>query len=150
MNAGKDRSAAMDLARENANRDGQPRYVHWYGGVYWIEKTSCQGSESIIPDNHPQPPAHWTRERLDAFLAEHGMKVDGARGGAGKFLDLEVGVGESYARLDALRAKLKGKGIGNPDRLNPLGCDMDITRVNNPDHPKYGCNYLVIHSFWDE
>jgi hypothetical protein len=39
MNAGKDRASALIQALANARLDNKPRYLHWYDGVYWIEKT---------------------------------------------------------------------------------------------------------------
>lgn len=39
MNAGPNREKALAGALANAKVDGKPRYVHKYGGVYWVEKS---------------------------------------------------------------------------------------------------------------
>ena len=37
MNAGTKRYLALEQALANARANGQPRFLHKYGGVYWIE-----------------------------------------------------------------------------------------------------------------
>jgi hypothetical protein len=35
MNVGANRERALEIAQRNADRTGEPRYVHWYNGVWW-------------------------------------------------------------------------------------------------------------------
>lgn len=39
MNAGKDHDKAKRQAQANANRIGNPRYLHFWGGTYWVDVT---------------------------------------------------------------------------------------------------------------
>jgi hypothetical protein len=38
MNAGTDYTQALRQAQANANRDGQPRMIGLYNGVWWIDR----------------------------------------------------------------------------------------------------------------
>lgn len=49
MNAGRSYEKARDQAQRNADRDGRPRYLHGYAGAWWIDRTPCDASETIIP-----------------------------------------------------------------------------------------------------
>jgi len=49
MNAGKDKKKALEWAQENANRTEKPRYVHSYGGSYWIGRKPSENSIKIEP-----------------------------------------------------------------------------------------------------
>ncbi len=50
MNAGPNKDAALKQALENARSDGFPRYVHRYGGTYWIDKGPCRGHQQYGSD----------------------------------------------------------------------------------------------------
>lgn len=49
MNAGKSYANALWKAQANANYANAPRYLHAYGGVWWISKTPVSGAEIIEP-----------------------------------------------------------------------------------------------------
>lgn len=49
MNAGRNYGKARKHAQVNANFVQQPRYLHLYNGVWWIDKTPCEGSIQIDP-----------------------------------------------------------------------------------------------------
>ncbi len=54
MNAGRDYQKARLQAQSNADRSGSPRWLHQYGGVWWISKTPIQDSEQIDPKGADQ------------------------------------------------------------------------------------------------
>lgn len=51
MNVGRDFKKAVEHAKDNTRLDGQPRYLHMYGGVLWLSKTAptC-GHWMVTPD----------------------------------------------------------------------------------------------------
>lgn len=52
MNAGKDYDKAKVQAQANANRANEARWLHWYGGAWWISKTPTASAEKINPERH--------------------------------------------------------------------------------------------------
>ena len=77
-----------------------------------------------------------TVSELQAVLDKHGLKIDGWRGGAGKFRDLEIGVGAAAPLLAAIAAELGGN------------VSARVTSVSNADHADYGKRYVEVSSFW--
>lgn len=49
MNAGRDLRKAVKRAQANANATKSPRWVHRYGGCWWISKTPVEGGGKINP-----------------------------------------------------------------------------------------------------
>jgi hypothetical protein len=47
MNAGKDFERARKQAYANAKRTGTPRYLHMYGGTWWISRDPIQDAFKI-------------------------------------------------------------------------------------------------------
>ncbi len=57
----KTKQEAMAQAKANANRDGNRRYVHCWGGRWYVGAWPCDGATVIEPDDdQPAPPE--TRE----------------------------------------------------------------------------------------
>ncbi len=56
MNAGKDYKKARRQAQANANYSGQPRYLHSYGGAWWISKDAGSGGrKKVSPKTRKNP-----------------------------------------------------------------------------------------------
>lgn len=73
-------------------------------------------------------------------LSAHNAKIDGMREGAGKFRDLEIGIGLKPHALLLLKKDLESN--------IPNYITMDM--VNVKGHADFGKNYLTIHSYWME
>lgn len=54
MNAGKDYSKAKVQAQANADYTKTPRWIHLYGGVWYISREPIADSERIDPTNKPK------------------------------------------------------------------------------------------------
>lgn len=81
-----------------------------------------------------------TVKQLQALVEKHGLTISGYRGGAGKFRDLEIGVGAAHGALAAFRKELvQLRGCANLTHL---------AAVDNPDHDDYGKAYVEVCSFW--
>lgn len=74
------------------------------------------------------------------IIERNGLKIDGWRGGAGNFRDLEIGVGAPWDVLTTALGEIRAAGIGM----------CSITHVNNEIHPQYKQPYLCIRSVWWE
>lgn len=74
MMAGKDYGKALSHAQANANRDGKPRWLHSYGGRWWISPVdpnrAIEGAELVLPVSALNDPA----DRLAAYLAVFGWR----------------------------------------------------------------------------
>jgi len=82
-------------------------------------------------------------EQLKAMAKKHGLEVDPGHAGAGKFRDVEVGMGADYPQLNAFIADYK--------KAEPVAARMVALRhVTNTDHPQLGKPYIEIGSFWYE
>lgn len=80
-----------------------------------------------------------TAQQLTDILAQHGVKIDGYHGGAGKFRDVYAGTGEPSGLLHEVADDLKCRGIA-----------AEVTRVTASGHPDFGQPMLEIDSFWWE
>ncbi len=55
MNAGTDYHKARAQAQANADYTRTPRWLHMYGGTWYVSKTPVQDSERIDPRKDLQP-----------------------------------------------------------------------------------------------
>jgi hypothetical protein len=55
VNAGRDYLKAKRQAQANADYTQTPRWLHLYGGVWWITKTQVHDGELIRPDEEIKP-----------------------------------------------------------------------------------------------
>lgn len=78
-----------------------------------------------------------TIRELESVVAHHGLSINGYRGGAGKFRDLEIGVGATALQLAAFVADIKARG-------------HTLVSVTNTDHKDCGKAYAEVGSFWWE
>ncbi len=66
MNAGKDYKKARRQAQANANYSGQPRYLHSYGGAWWISKDAGSGGrKKVSPKTRKNPKRRRNSHRSD-------------------------------------------------------------------------------------
>lgn len=79
-----------------------------------------------------------TVAQLKAACDGHGLTIDGFHGGAGKFRDVEIGVGAEYRRLLDLGRFLK----------QDYGVLFAIRHVDVEAHKDFGKAYLEVPSFW--
>lgn len=78
-----------------------------------------------------------SKSDLETLLAKHALSIDGMRAGAGKFRDLEIGVGAPLATLAAFAQEVRAAGH-----------TVTVTRVSNPEHADHGKAYAEVPSFW--
>lgn len=78
-----------------------------------------------------------TVNQLTELVSAHGLTINSFRQGAGKFRNLEIGVGADYGNLMLARNDLRDAGL--------LAC---ILRVNNSEHEDFGKFYVLVESFW--
>jgi len=79
MNAGHEYGKAKAWAQANANRAGTTRWLHLYGGSYWIDREPVVGAERILPD--PREPCDLEcddRRGHGEVFCRHGRKGIGA------------------------------------------------------------------------
>lgn len=81
-----------------------------------------------------------TKEIVLKIAQENNLKVD-FHAGAGKFRDVYLGCGDSYASLTKLKQELVTKYNYNYAK---------ISHVNNKEHPDYPKPFLELPSFWWE
>lgn len=80
--------------------------------------------------------------RLKSLLDLYGAKIDGWRGGAGRFRDLKIGVGLDYDTLSKLGDEiLRLPGF-------PSNGEVTIETANIREHQDFGKHYIVVKSFW--
>lgn len=77
--------------------------------------------------------------QLRELMIRHGLKIDGLHAGAGRFRDLEIGVGALPRTLAAFAADVRAAGH-----------TATVTRVTNHEHPDFAKAYVEIPSFWYE
>ncbi len=70
MNAGKDHEAAKRQAQANANRTGTPRYLHSYGGTYWIDRDNPVDAVGCVETFTPRGDRNAERRERNAMLRE--------------------------------------------------------------------------------
>jgi hypothetical protein len=68
MNAGRDHEAAKRQAQANANRTGTARYLHSYGGTYWIDRDDPVDAVGCVETFAPQRDRNAERRERNAIL----------------------------------------------------------------------------------
>jgi hypothetical protein len=88
-----------------------------------------------------EKPKNFDKASLQRLVEQHQMTIDGCREGAGKFRDLEIGIGKTYKELAALKTAIFNEASY---------LQVQITHVSNEGHKHFGKCFIVIHSFWYE
>jgi len=78
-----------------------------------------------------------TIAELQELVKAYGLTVDDFHGGAGKFRDVYIGIGQPYSNLIALRGALCARNV-----------EAKLARVDNEGHPDYGKQMVEVNSFW--